>query len=58
MLHRILRRPGLNIFRFPVASQVADNRDVDSGSDADSDLEDEEEVEGLEVAETPTPKSL
>ena len=49
---------GLIISWFPVACPVDDSRDVSSGSETDSDLEDEEDGEGLEVAGTYTLKSL
>jgi len=44
--------------RHLVASSVTNSGNPDSGYETDSDLEDEEDVEGLEVAETSVPKSL
>jgi len=49
---------GLIVYRFLVACPVDDNRDVSSGPETDSDLESEEDVEDLEVAETSTFGSL
>jgi len=43
--------------RHPVASSVDDGEDPDSGCETDSDLEDGEGVEGLEVTETAASKS-
>lgn len=43
---------------FPVACPVDNDKDVSSGSETDSDLEDEEDVGDLEIAETSTLKSL
>ena len=46
------------IYRFPAALSVADDNDVGSGYETDSDLEGEEDAGDAEVAETSTPKSL
>jgi len=43
---------GLIVCRSPVSCPMSDDTDVDSGYETDSDLEDEEDVGGLEVAET------
>jgi len=49
---------GLTICRSPVSCPMSDNTDVGSGYETDSDLEDEEDMGDLDVAETSTPKSL
>ena len=49
---------GLNVCRLLVACPVAEDKDVSSGSDTDSDLEDEGDEENLDVAEVTTPMSL
>ena len=49
---------GLNVCRLLVACPVVEDENVSSGSDTDSDLEDEGDEENLEVAEVTTPTSL